>query len=93
MSNTITLDIEERTQGQNPRQIRANGNLPITIYGKGMDSVSAQINTHEFKHISRDNKDAVYELKLGKKTYKTVVQNLQINYGTTEELNVEFKVI
>ena len=47
MSNTITLDIEERTQGQNPRQIRANGNLPITIYGKGMDSVSAQINTHE----------------------------------------------
>lgn len=93
MADTIKLDIEERSEGLNPRQIRANGNLPITIYGKGMDSVSAQLNTHEFKHIYRDNKDAVYELTLGKKTYKTVVQNLQINYATAEEQNAEFKVI
>ena len=93
MSNTITLDIEERDKEKNPRQLRSEGNLPITIYGKGIDSISAQVNTHEFKHIYRDNKDAVYELKLGKKTYRTIVQNLQINYGTTEELNVEFKVI
>lgn len=93
MSNTVTLNIEERSQELNPRQIRANGNLPITIYGKGMDSVSAQVNTHEFKMTYKNNKDATYELKLGKQTYKTVVQDLQINYATTQELNVEFKVI
>lgn len=93
MSNTIVLDTEVRDGSLNPRQLRAEGKLPATIYGKGMDSVSVAVDKHAFTLAYRDNKDAKFDLKTAKKTYKAKVQNLQMNYSLNEEIHVEFLAV
>jgi len=93
MSNTVTLPIETRDGSKNPRELRFSGMLPATIYGKGMESVSVQVDKHNFVQTYKNNKDAVYVLENGKNTYKTIVKNVQYNYATQEELNIEFMAV
>ena len=40
----VVIKAEKRDENKNPRQVRAEGNLPATVYGKGKDSVSVQVN-------------------------------------------------
>ncbi len=87
------LKIEAREETKNPRQLRATGNLPGSLYGKNMDAKNIQINTHEFELAYRNNKDGEWELSLGKEKFNAKIQELQINYATNEYLNVEFAVI
>lgn len=89
----ISIEVEEKDTTKNPRQLRAAGKLPATIYGKGMDSISVQLDAHNFIHTYKNNKEATYELSLSGKKYNTVVQNVQKNYATNQELNVEFKLV
>ncbi len=87
------LTISQRDQDKNPRQIRANGFTPGTIYGKGMESKNIQINTHDFEMLYRNHKEGSWELVLGKEKFSAKIQELQINHATNEFLNVEFMVI
>jgi len=89
----IKFEAEQKDENKNPRQLRASGKLPATIYGKGMDSVSIQVYAHAFMNIYKNNKEAVYELSLAGKKYNAVVQNIQKNYATNQELNIEFKLV
>ncbi len=84
------LKIELREEGKNPRQIRANGFLPGSVYGKGMEAKNIQINTHEFELAYRDNKENTWELDLNGEKLNVKIQELQVNYATKEYLNVEF---
>lgn len=86
----IKLEAQERSQDKNPRQLRAEGLLPITIYSKGMESRSLQINCHEFKMAYKNNKDAVYEIVVGKEKFSAKVQEAQIQYSDNQFLNIEF---
>ncbi len=87
------LKIEVREEGKNPRQLRASGNLPGSLYGKNIDAKNIQVNSHEFEMAYRDAKDAEWELSLGKEKFNAKIQELQVNYATNEYLNVEFAVI
>jgi len=93
MTEKITFEVEAKNEELNPRQLRATGKLPATIYGKGVDSVSVQLDAHDFVLAHKKNKTAVFELSLGNKKYNAVVQNVQKNYATNQELNVEFKLV
>lgn len=93
MTETMIFEVETKDANLNPRQLRATGKLPATIYGKGMDSVSVQLDAHSFVNTYKKNKEAVYELSLAGKKYNTVVQKVQKNYATNQELNVEFKLV
>lgn len=93
MSEKIIFEVEKKDENMNPRQLRAAGKLPATIYGKGMDSLSVQLDAHEFINTYKNNKQSVYELSFSGKKYNTVVQNVQKNYATNQELNVEFKLV
>jgi large subunit ribosomal protein L25 len=88
----IKFEAEVRDENLNPRQLRAAGNLPATIYGKGIDSVSVQVNAHEFIQTYKNNKEATFELSVGGKSYSVVVQNVQKNYATNDVLHIEFKL-
>ncbi len=88
----VKITAENRATDKNPRQLRSEGLLPATIYGKGMDSKSIQINAHEFNMAYKNAKDAVYEIALGNETFKTVVQEAQIQYSDNKIMNVEFKL-
>lgn len=87
------ITIEERTENKNPRQIRSMGFLPGSIYGKGMEAKSFQVNTHEFEMTYKNNKDSVWELNLGKEKFNAKIQELQMNFATNEFLNVEFALV
>ncbi len=93
MADVIKLTAEKRSEDKNPRQLRAEGILPATVYGKGMDSISVQVSTKDFTLAYRDNTEATFELSVDKKSYKTVVQAVQKNYATNETQSVEFKVV
>lgn len=86
----VTINAQERDLTKNPRQLRASGFLPATVYGKGKDSVSLQVNTREFLNLYKNNKDEVYEIVVGKNKYNAKVQNLQVEAGTLDEKNIEF---
>lgn len=93
MSETIKLKAEDRAENKNPRQLRSEGLLPATIYGKGVDSKSIQINAHEFNMAFKNAKDATYEISVGKEKFSTKVQEAQIQYSNNAVLNVEFKLV
>ncbi len=92
MSN-VKIKINEREANKNPRQIRQSGFLPGSIYGKNMDAKSFQIDAHEFEMAYKGNKDATWELSLGKEKFNAKIQELQVNYATNEFLNVEFALV
>lgn len=93
MAETIQLNIEKRNMDKNPRELRKEGILTGTVYGKGMESVSVQLNEREFINIYKNNQEATYEISVDGKKYSTNIANLQKNYATNDNLNVEFKVI
>jgi large subunit ribosomal protein L25 len=93
MTKKITFELEAKDETLNPRQLRATGKLPATIYGKGVESVSVQLDAHGFMNTYKNNKDSVYELSLADKKYTAVVQKIQKNYATNTELNIEFKLV
>ena len=66
--------------------------LPI-FYGKGIESKSIQINAHELNMAYKNAPEAVYEIAVGKETFKTTVQEAQIQYSNNQILNVEFKTV
>lgn len=93
MSSVVKIKAEKRNEDKNPRQLRAEGVLPATVYGKGVESTSIELNTKEFTQAYKKDNLATFELSVDKTTYKTIVQNVQKNYGTGEAQSVEFKLI
>lgn len=93
MATKFKIKAALRDANLNPRQTRALGFLPVTVYGKGMDSISAQVNTAEFTLSYRDNKEGLYTLELDSKTYEVQVQSVQKNFATNELQSIEFKVL
>lgn len=94
MEQTIVkIEAQVREADKNPRQLRAAGVLPATVYGKGIESKIIQINAHEFNMAYKNAPEAVYEIAVGKETFKTTVQEAQIQYSNNQILNVEFKTV
>jgi ribosomal protein L25 (general stress protein Ctc) len=51
MSTPQELKVTERDTTVTPRQLRAVGYIPATIYGNGIPSQSVQVRAHEFSHF------------------------------------------
>ena len=73
------LTIIERETDKNPRQIRTAGFLPGSLYGKGIEAKSFQVNTHDFEMAYKNNKEGTWELTLGKEKFNAKIQELQMN--------------
>ena len=87
------INAKKRDTSLNPRQVRAEGLVPATIYGSGMDSVSIQLNAKEFILAYRKDKNAIFELKVDKETYKAIVKKVQAESISDKVLNIEFQRI
>ncbi len=87
------LNATLREEGKNPRQIRKEGFLPGSIYGKNIEPKNIQISTHEFELANRNNEEGTWEINLGGEKINAKIQELQMNFSTSELLNVEFAVI
>lgn len=92
MTQTL-INTEKRDDTLNPRQVREKGLVPATIYGKGMESVSVQINVKEFMTAYKKDKNAIFELKMGTTTYNAIVKRVQAEAISDKVLNIEFQNI
>lgn len=88
-----TLTAENRNEKLNPRQLRSTGKVPATLYGKGMESLSIELDLKEFVTTYKKDRNAIFELKVGKSVYNTVVKKVQVLASKDTVLNIEFQNI
>jgi len=87
------INAKKRDTELNPRQIRAIGLVPATIYGNEMESVSIQLDVKEFMTAYKKDKNAIFELKLEQESYKAIVKKVQAEAVSDKVLNIEFQRI
>ncbi len=86
----ITLPLEER-EAKTPNQLRREGKIPATIYGRGEASQSVQFTEKDFGRLPSAAYSHVVELtggKLGK--VGVLIRHVQRRATTQEILNIEF---
>lgn len=93
MADTVTIKAQKRDGKLNPRQLRKSGLIPATLYGRGLGSLSIQMDAKEFEQEFKKNPKAKFNVALDSKTYNTEIIGVQMNYSTAKQLNVEFKVV
>lgn len=84
------LKAEKRDFSNNPRELRRKGKLPATLYGKGIDSISLQMDAKSFINAYKQDKYAIFVINLGNETHDTIVKNLQTTSTDDNILNIEF---
>jgi ribosomal protein L25 (general stress protein Ctc) len=86
-ATVLPLVAQERDATQNPRQLRAAGWVPATLYSKGQPSRNLQVEAKAFTHAIGKGTDTflLEGLKL-----KVVVQQVQLHSLSQQVLNVEF---
>jgi large subunit ribosomal protein L25 len=92
MSTLFTIEAEKRSENIKPRQLRRDGKIPATIYGKGLAPISIQLDTKTFDYNLK-RKPETLELLLDGETIPVVIQHVQRVFTTDQSLNVEFKRI
>lgn len=92
MSTLFTIEAEKRSKNIKPRQLRRDGKIPATVYGKGLEPISIQLDTKTFDYNLK-RKPETLELVLDGETIPVVIQNVQRVFTTDQSLNVEFKRI
>ena len=90
---TETLEAQLNNTGKTPAQLRKEGQIPATVYGKGMDSVSLTVDNKAFSTAYAKDVNSPLTLKEGKNSYNVKVQDVQVNYATGEKLNIQFKTV
>jgi len=86
----ITLTLEER-EAKTPNQLRREGKIPATIYGRGAASQSVQVTEKDFGKLPSAAYSHVIELnggKLGK--ISALIRHVQRKATTHQILNIEF---
>jgi ribosomal protein L25 (general stress protein Ctc) len=89
----VVIKAEKRDDKKNPRQVRAEGKLTATVYGKGAESVSLELNAKEFLTEYKKDTNATFSLEVEKKSMNVKVKDVQENYRTGEKLNVQFVLV
>lgn len=88
MSTVKELKVGERDNTLNPRQLRAAGYTPATIYGKDCAPQCIQVNAHEFTLAALQG---TRQFKLtGFITGNAKVSQIQVNPLKNEPISIEF---
>lgn len=95
MSTPILEAKLRNVTGKKVKTLRAQGWLPATIYGKGIEPLTVQIDDKVFNKTYRSTgRSAVIELNIpGKSRQSTFVQNIQRHPVTRNILHAEFRVV
>ncbi|NIG56928.1 50S ribosomal protein L25 [Chitinophaga sp. Cy-1792] len=89
--NTITIEGELRSEfgKKATRQIRSEEKVPCVIYG-GAEVVNFSAPAKAFKNLVYTAAFQVAAIKLGAKTYRAVVKDLQFDVVTDELAHIDF---
>jgi large subunit ribosomal protein L25 len=88
---SITIEGQLRSEygKKATRQIRSEGQVPCVIYG-GAETVSFSAPAVSFKNLVYTPDFQLAEIKLGSKTYKCVLKDLQFDTVTDELSHIDF---
>jgi large subunit ribosomal protein L25 len=94
MSN-LTLEAQKRTIiGKKVKQLRKQGLVPATVYGKGFEAISVQIEDRAFHQTYRKaGKTALIDLMIDGVLASVFVQEIQRHPVTRNILHADFKVV
>lgn len=84
------VDVKDRDKSVNPRQLRREGRLPATYYGKGSESISFEVDKKTFTHLYYTKNPNLVTLKKNGNSYNAMVKNVQVDPVSLEVLNIEF---
>ncbi|WP_291909808.1 50S ribosomal protein L25 [Chitinophaga sp. CB10] len=89
--NTITIEGELRSEfgKKATRQLRSEEKVPCVIYG-GAEVVSFSAPAKAFKNLVYTAAFQIAEIKLGAKTYRAVMKDLQFDVVTDQLSHVDF---
>ncbi len=90
MVEKFKLKLEPR-QARTPNRLRQQGKIPATIYGRGVESRSVQVDAREFSRLPAAAFSHIIEL-VGEDdaNLSALVRNVQRRSTTHEVLNIEF---
>jgi large subunit ribosomal protein L25 len=81
--------IRESTDKKVTKALKKDGYLIANLYGKGLENISAAFKTNEFIRYVRNKENLAFDVKLGDKTCKVVIQSYQKNPITSELIHVD----
>lgn len=85
------LELSLRDLKEKPRNLRKQELIPCVIYGKGIDSLSMQVDYQSFRKIYRKaGGNSVIDLKAGDKEYKALVHHVDFDPVTDKIAHVDF---
>ncbi len=93
MAETMILDAEARTvTGKGAaRQMRRDGNVPAVIYGHGREAQPLSVNGAQLEKILPfAGASTMVELKLGSKSVKTLIREVQRHPTRSQVIHVDF---
>lgn len=80
--------------GRKLKGLRSSGIVPANIYGKGVESVSIQVDLKEFQTLFKEvGETGIIQLELGKETRPVLVANVQLHPKTDDVLHVDFRQV
>lgn len=84
------LKLEQR-ENKKPNQLRREHKVPVTVYGPGKPSVSAQVCAHEFSRLPAAAYSHIIDLDLGGQgVLPAIIRDVQRKSTTGAVLNVQF---
>lgn len=84
------LQLEKR-ETKTPNQLRREGKIPATIYGRGLESQSVQVNEREFTRLPAAAYSHVVELSgFQDKALNAIIRHVQRRATSHQVMNIEF---
>jgi large subunit ribosomal protein L25 len=84
------IDIAERDKTKNPRMLRREGRIPATVYGKGTESFTVDLDKKLFTYLYINTNPNLVSLAMNGKTFSAIVKRVQVEPISMDILNVEF---
>lgn len=94
-STSQTLTAQTRTvTGKKVKHLRTQGLIPATVYGKGFEPQSVQVNTRAFNLLYRKTgKTALIDLQIDDMPAAVFVQTVQRHPLSRDIIHIDFKIV
>ena len=73
--------------------LRRDGYLIANIYGKGFENINAAFKENEFIRYAKNKETLAFDVKVGEKTIKVVIQEYQKDPLTNRLKHIDLKVV
>ncbi len=96
MANKVSLDVQLRDiQGKKVKQLRQQGLLPATVYGKGFGPLSVQVDERAFSLTYRQaGRTALIDLNIpGQKNQAAFIHAIQRHPVSRRIIHADFRVV